>query len=111
MLIIESNLIVFSTSSWILDSGLSAYICTSMQGLVDSRGLKHSEMILWVSNGARIAAEAIEIYPLRLLSDFRLVLKDCYYILVASWNLIFVYVLVQKNFTFNFNKDFYLIYL
>ena len=30
MLIIESNLIVSSTSSWVLDSNSSAHICTSM---------------------------------------------------------------------------------
>ena len=30
MLVIESNLIVSSTSSWVLDSGSSAHICTSI---------------------------------------------------------------------------------
>ena len=34
MLIIESNLIVSSTSSWILDSDSSAHICMSIQGLI-----------------------------------------------------------------------------
>ena len=35
MLVIESNLTVSSTSSWVLDSGLSAHICTLMQGLIE----------------------------------------------------------------------------
>ena len=39
MLIIESNLIISSTSSWVLDSGSSTHICTSMQGLIESRRL------------------------------------------------------------------------
>ena len=37
MLIIESNLMISSTSSWILDFDFSAYICTSMQGLIRSK--------------------------------------------------------------------------
>ena len=61
-------------------------------------------MILRIGNGAKIAAEAIGIYPLRLLSAVRLDLKDCYYISVASQNLIFVFVLGQKDFEISFNK-------
>ena len=40
MLIIESNLIVSSTSSWVLNSDSSAHICTSMQDLMGSRRLR-----------------------------------------------------------------------
>ena len=68
-------------------------------------------MILQISNGARVATEAIGTYPLWLSSDFRLILKDCYYIPVASQNLIFISVLAQEDFIFNFNKDFCSIYL
>ena len=68
-------------------------------------------MILQVGNGVKIAAEAIDTYPLHLSSGIRLDLKDCYYVPVASWNLIFVSVLAQKGFKISFNKDFYSIYL
>ena len=68
-------------------------------------------MILRIGNGAKIAAEAIGTYPLRLLSAVRLDLKDCYYISVASQNLISVSVLAQEGFKIYFNKDFYSIYL
>ena len=43
MLIIESNLMIFSTSSWVLDSGLSTHICTSMQGLIESKRLREGD--------------------------------------------------------------------
>ena len=86
MLVVESNLSVSSTSSSVLDSGSSAHICTSMQGLIDSRGLRHGVMILWISNGAKIAVEAIGIYSLRLPPDFGLILKDCYFVFIASRN-------------------------
>ena len=46
MLIIETNPMVFSSSSWILDSGSSAHLCTSMQGLKEVRGLRESEITL-----------------------------------------------------------------
>ena len=92
-MLVESNLMIFSISSWVLDSNFSIHICTSMQDLVDSRGLRHGEMIFRIDNGVRIAAEAIGTYPLRLPSDFRLMLKYCYYVLVASQNLIFVSIL------------------
>ena len=107
MLVVESNLTVFSTSRlW--------FKCSHMYflyDLVDNRGLRHSEIILRISNGVKIVAEAIEIYPFWLPSGFRLALKDCYFVPVASQNLIFISVLAQKEFVFNFNKDFCLIYL
>ena len=90
MLVIESNLTVSSTSSWVLDSGSSAHIYTLMQGLIESRRLREGDMILQIGNGAKVTTEAIGTYLLRLLSDFRLDLKDYYYIFVASQNLIFI---------------------
>ena len=54
MLVIESNLMISSTSNWVLDSSFSTYLCTSMQDLEDSRRLKDGEMILCIKNGARI---------------------------------------------------------
>ena len=64
MLVIKFNLMVSSTSSWILDSGSSAHIYTSMQGLIESRRLREGDMILWVGNGAKIAAEVVGTYAL-----------------------------------------------
>ena len=68
-------------------------------------------MILRIDNGAKVAAKTIGTYLLRLLSKFRLDLKDYYFVPIASGNLISVYVLVHDGFEFNFNKDFYSIYL
>ena len=68
-------------------------------------------MILRIDNKTKVAAEVVGTYLLQLLSDFRLDLKDYYYILVASQNLISVSVLAQKSFEIYFNKDFCFIYL
>ena len=111
MLVIESNLMISSTSNWVLDSGSSAHICTSMQDLIENRRLRKSDMILRIGNRAKVAVEAVGTYPLRLPFDFRLDLKHYYFIPIASQNLIFVSVLVQEGFKIYFNKDFCFIYL
>ena len=64
MLVIESNLTVSSTFSWVLDSGSSAHLCTSMQGFEENRRLRDGDMILRVENRARVAAVAVGTYPL-----------------------------------------------
>ena len=46
MLVIETNLTVSPFSSWILDSGSSAHLYTSMQGLKEVRGLREGEITL-----------------------------------------------------------------
>ena len=68
-------------------------------------------MIFQIGNGAKVATEAVGTYFLQLLSSIRLDLKDCYYVAVASQNLIFNSVLAQEGFKISFNKDFYSIYL
>ena len=64
MLTIESHLMIFSTSSWVLNSSSSAHICTLIQILIESRRLRQGEMILWIDNEAKVAAETIDTYPL-----------------------------------------------
>ena len=93
ILVIESNLTVSSTSSWILDSGSSAHICISMQGLERSRMLREGEMVLHVGNGAKVATQAVGSYSLVLPLGFRLVLCDYYFMLGASRNFISISVL------------------
>ena len=68
-------------------------------------------MIFWIGNGAKVAIETVGTYPLQLPSGARLDLKDCYYVSIASRNLIFMSVLAQKGFEISFNKDFCFIYL
>ena len=62
MLEIESNLTVSSTSSWVLDSGSSAHIYTSMQGLIKNRRLRECDIILRIDNRVKIAAKAVSTY-------------------------------------------------
>ena len=68
-------------------------------------------MILQIGNGAKVAAEAVGTYSLRLPSGFRLDLKDCYFVPVASRNLFSISMLAHDEFDFHFNKNFCSIYL
>ena len=77
----------------------------------ESRRLRKDDMILQIDNEVKITAEAVGTYSLQLSSNFRLDLKDCYFVPIASQNLIFVSMLAQEDFKFNFNKDFCFIYL
>ena len=46
MVVIKTNLTIFSSSSWVLDSGSSAHLCTSVQGLEKVRGQREGEITL-----------------------------------------------------------------
>ena len=82
-----------------------------MQGLIESRRLRKDDMILRIDNEVKITAEAVGTYSLQLSSDFRLDLKDCYFVPIASRNLISISMLAQEDFVINFNKNFNFIYL
>ena len=71
--------------------------------------LRDGEMILHVENRSRIAALAVETYPLRLPSELDLVLKDCYFVPAASRNLISISYLAHEGYVINFLKDHYII--
>ena len=101
---------VSSSSKKVLNFGSSTHLCTSMQDLEEVKGLREGEITLRVNNRAKIATVAVGIYPLRLPLGLSLILKDCYYVSVASKNLIFISVLAQDNYYFHFNKDMCSIY-
>ena len=94
LFVIETNLTVSSSSSWILDSSSSVHLCTSIQDLKEVRGLREDEITPRIGSGARVAAIAVGTYSLRLPSGFSLILKDCYYVSIASKNLISISILV-----------------
>ena len=88
-----------------LDSGSSAHLCTSMQDLEESRRLRDGDMILRIGNETRVAAVAVGTYPLRLPLGLDLVLRDCYYVPVASRNLISISCLTQEGYVISFHKN------
>ena len=79
-------------------------------GSKKNRGLRKYEVTLRVGNGTRVDTLAMGTYPLWLLSDFSLILRNYYYVPTASRNSISILILAQDGYIFNFDKDYYLIY-
>ncbi|VFQ70826.1 unnamed protein product, partial [Cuscuta campestris] len=94
--VIEVNMSI--SSSWVLDTGCGSHICTTMQGLKQSRRLARGEIELRVGNGAPVAALAIGAYSLVLPSGLMLELNDCLYVPAISRNIISVSCLDKNGF-------------
>ena len=99
MFMIEINLSTSKSDSWVLDTGFGSHICINMQGLKKSRKLAKGEVDLRVGNGARVAALAVGIYTLSLPSRLILDLKDCYFVLALTKNIISISCLDLVGFT------------
>ena len=106
--VIEVNLSTFA--SWVLDTGCGSHICVNVQGLRSSRSLAKGEVDLRVGNGARVFALTVGVYDLTLLSGLVFHLKNCYYVLVVSRNIISVFSLDVDEFHFIIKYNIFSIY-
>ena len=110
MFVMETNLTVSSTTSWVIDSGSSIHLCTSMQDLKECRRLRLGEITPRIGNEAKVDAVAVGTSLLRLSSDFCLKLRDCYCVPNASRNLISISCFAQDDYEISFNKNHCTIY-
>ncbi|GJY75660.1 zinc finger, CCHC-type containing protein [Tanacetum coccineum] len=69
----------FSNKAWVYDTGCGTHICNTLQGLRESRKLKHRALSLYMGNGMRAAVEAIESFDLILPSGLIIVLDNCHF--------------------------------
>ena len=103
--VIEVNVTTSGSTSWVLDTGCGAHICTNMNGLSNSRILEKGQVDLRVGNGARVAALAVGTFHLSLPSGLVLELKNCYYVPAISRNIIFIPCLDLEGFQFSIKKQ------
>ncbi|GAV80082.1 zf-CCHC domain-containing protein/UBN2_2 domain-containing protein, partial [Cephalotus follicularis] len=80
MFMIELNLALNSSSSWVLDTGYGTNLCNSLQGLRKVRKLRAGDLDLRLGDGSRIIAEAVGIYDITLCNGHVLTLDPCYFI-------------------------------
>ncbi|WZZ65001.1 hypothetical protein YC2023_076371 [Brassica napus] len=99
--VIEVNVTTSGSTSWVLDTGCGAHICTNMNGLSNSRILEKGQVDLRVGNGARVAALAMGTFHLSLPSGLVLELKNCYYVPAISRNIISIPCLDLEGFQFS----------
>jgi hypothetical protein len=76
--VIEINIAVSSSDSWVFDIGLMIHTCKSLQGLSLTRRFAKSELDVRVSNGVNITAIAVGTFHLSLPSGLVLKLNNYY---------------------------------
>ena len=93
-----------SSNAWVLDTGASSHICSSLQDLANERRLRPNEVTLKLGNGASVAAKAIGSTSVDLL-DHILLLDDVLYVPNAFKNIISISSLTSKGYEFLFGRD------
>jgi hypothetical protein len=86
--VIEINIAVFSTDSWVFDTRLMIQTCKLLQGLSLTRRFAKGELDVHVSNGAKVAAITVSTFHLPLPSGLVLELNNYYCISALCKNII-----------------------
>jgi hypothetical protein len=76
--VIEINIAVSSSDSWVFDTGSIIHTCKSLRGLSLTRRLANGELDVRVGNGTKVAAIAVETFHLSLPSGLVLELNNYY---------------------------------
>ncbi|GJT36861.1 retrotransposon protein, putative, ty1-copia subclass [Tanacetum coccineum] len=94
-----------SSDSWVLDTGCGTHICTVLQGLKESRRLKHGEINLVMGNRKITLVTRIGKYELMLKSGVRIDLNNCCYSSEMTRNIISFHALFKDGYKFSFDND------
>ncbi|GAV69848.1 zf-CCHC domain-containing protein/UBN2_2 domain-containing protein [Cephalotus follicularis] len=90
MFMIELNLALNSSSSWVLDTGYGTNLCNLLQGLRKVRKLGAGDLDLRLGDGSRIIAQAVGICDVNLCNGYVLALDPCYFVMNIVRNIISV---------------------
>jgi hypothetical protein len=82
--VIEINIALSSSESWVFDTGSMIHTCKSLQGLSETRRFARGELDVHVGNGAKVAVLAAGTYHFSLPSGLLLELNNCYCILLLE---------------------------
>ena len=93
-----------TSNSWILDTGCGNHICT-LQGLKESRRLKHGELNLVMGNRKISPVTRIGKYELMLKSGVKIDLNNCCYSSEMTRNIISFHALFKDGYRFSFNNE------
>ncbi|RYE04781.1 MAG: hypothetical protein EOP33_08580, partial [Rickettsiaceae bacterium] len=92
-----------SLSSWIIDSGTTNHVCTTLQVFDSWEELRGDELQLRVGNGESVTAKALGIVRLRFGNKY-LILDSVYFIPGFCRNLISVSELLKQKFSLSVNE-------
>jgi hypothetical protein len=86
--VIEINIVVSSSDSWVFDTRSMIHTCKSLQGQSLTRRFVKGKLDVRVGNGAKVVAIAVGSFHLPLPSGLVLELNNCYCILALCKNII-----------------------
>nr|GEX51895.1 hypothetical protein [Tanacetum cinerariifolium] len=93
-----------TSDSWVLDTGCGTHICTVLQGLNESRRLKHGELNLVMGNKKIMHMTRIGEYEIMLKSRVRIDLNNCCYSSEMTRNIISFHALFKDGYKFLFDN-------
>ena len=101
---IESFLVEDDKSIWIIDSGATNHVCSSLQLLESWRDLTEGDFTMRVGTGVTVSAKASGVSKLEFSNKYYLELNNVLYIPGFSRNLISVSKLMECGFSISFNN-------
>jgi hypothetical protein len=114
--VIEINIAVSSSGSWVFDTGLMIHTYKLLQGLSLAKRFANGELDVRVKNGAKVAAIAVNTFHLSLPSRLVLELNNCYCMLTLCRNIIsscleevdgYEIIIQNKHYSIYYNGIFY----
>ncbi|GJS04091.1 putative RNA-directed DNA polymerase [Tanacetum coccineum] len=94
-----------TSDSWVLDTGCGTHICVILQGLKESRRLKHGELNLIMGNRKITPVTRIGKFELMLKSEVRINLNNCCYSSEMTRNIILFHALFKDGYQFSFDNE------
>ena len=101
LLVSEASLVEDDLSPWIVDSGATNHVCSSLQMLSSSRELADWDVTMRVGRGEVISAKTVGVAYLNFRNKF-LVLNNVFFIPGFRKNLIYVSMLHEQLFSISF---------
>ncbi|GJR34779.1 retrotransposon protein, putative, ty1-copia subclass [Tanacetum coccineum] len=102
------KLYAFPNKTWVYDTGCGTHICNTLQGLRESRKLKHGGLSLYIGNEMRAAVEAIGSFDLILPSGLIIVLDNCHFAPSVTRGVVLISRLVNYSYIHTFRNIFVL---
>ncbi|GJS31430.1 retrotransposon protein, putative, ty1-copia subclass [Tanacetum coccineum] len=90
---------------WVLDTTCGTHICTVLQGLKESRRLKHGELNLVMGNRKITPVTRIGKYELMLKFGVRIDLNNCCYSSEMTRNIVSFLALFKDGYKFSFDNE------
>ncbi|GKB57044.1 retrotransposon protein, putative, ty1-copia subclass [Tanacetum coccineum] len=87
----------FPNKTWVYDTGYGTHISNTLQGLKESRKLKHGALSLYIGNGMHAAVEAIGSFDLTLPTGLIIVLDNCHFVPSVIRGVVLIFCLVNND--------------